>query len=574
MGLLNSALQVGRSALLGYQAALQTIGSNISSAGSPDYTRLDPQMDPITGNLSTSDPAPGAGVALTDIQRDIDEGLEGRLRLAIGGNEAANSQQTALSQIETFFDETSGNGISSRLTSFWNQFEELQNTPEDLGIRDLTISNGVQLAQTLHGVRSQLAALGKDLDSQIKDIVKQADDLAKQIADLNSQITTQEAGHHGQATGLRDQRDAMLRKLSKLFDVTVREQANGSMNVYIGSETLIQDGISRGLTTASRSDGEFVRTSVQFADTRQDVAVGGGQLGGLVQARDQDAYGRIASVDKLAAAVIAEVNAAHSNGQGIAGFKSVTGDFAVLSSTAALNSSAAGLANPPKGGSFYVTVMDDATHTPVAHRVDVSFGGTADTTLQSLADAINTNVTNVKASITSDNKLSLVADDGFSFTFGTDGQDARPDTSGVLAALGINTFFTGTNASNIDVAPELQAHHELLAAATTFVSGDGTNAASISNLSQTVSTRLGGSIDAYAASMANDVAVSAAAANANADASSTVLNSLQAQKESISGVNLDEEAISLLKFQRSYQGAARYVTAVQDSLTELMGIIR
>src|SRR3972149_5783852 len=96
MGLLNSALQIGRSALLSYQGALQTVGSNISSAGSPDYTRLAPPLVPIQGSLIANDLQPGAGVALTDIQRYLDEALEGRVRLAIGGQEAPYAPATFL----------------------------------------------------------------------------------------------------------------------------------------------------------------------------------------------------------------------------------------------------------------------------------------------------------------------------------------------------------------------------------------------------------------------------------------------------------------------------------------------
>src|SRR3989304_1855965 len=105
MGLLNSALQIGRSALMSYQGALQTVGSNISSAGSPDYARLAPQLDPIQGSLVANDLQPGAGVALTDIQRYIDDALEGRLRLAIGGQQSAAARQTTLAQVESFFDD-------------------------------------------------------------------------------------------------------------------------------------------------------------------------------------------------------------------------------------------------------------------------------------------------------------------------------------------------------------------------------------------------------------------------------------------------------------------------------------
>ena len=84
MGLLNSALNIGRTALLGYQGALQVIGNNISSAGTENYTRLTPQLSPLQGDTLTGNLKPGAGVALSGIQRNIDEALESRVRLAIG----------------------------------------------------------------------------------------------------------------------------------------------------------------------------------------------------------------------------------------------------------------------------------------------------------------------------------------------------------------------------------------------------------------------------------------------------------------------------------------------------------
>src|SRR3990172_6857356 len=114
MGLLNSALQIGRSALLSYQGALQTVGSNISSAGSPDYTRLVPQLDPIQGSLVANDLQPGAGVALTDIQRYLDEALEGRVRLAIGGQESAGAPPTLSPPGETFFHSITGARAGAR----------------------------------------------------------------------------------------------------------------------------------------------------------------------------------------------------------------------------------------------------------------------------------------------------------------------------------------------------------------------------------------------------------------------------------------------------------------------------
>lgn len=576
MGLLNSALQIGRSALLSYQGALQTVGNNISSAGSPDYTRLAPQLDPLQGSLVANDLQPGAGVALTSIQRYIDEALEGRLRLAIGGQEQAATRQVNLVQVESYFDDLSGAGVGSVLIEFWSRFDELQNTPEDLAIRDLVVSGGARLADSLHTLRSQLADLGADIDGQIADVVAQADDLARQIANLNEVISTTEAGRRSQATALRDQRDAVLRQLSQIFDVTVREQPDGSLNVYVGSEAIVQAASARQLIAVQSIDGEFVRSSVRFADTNQQLQVRGGRLAGLIEAREQDAYGQIAAVDRLAEAIISDVNRAHADGQGRVGFTSVIGDYDTLDTDVALNSAAAGLAFPPQSGSFYVTVADDATGTPVAYRIEIDLDGVGtDTTLESLVDDFNSQVTGATASITSDNRLSISADAGFSFTFGYDGQTARSDTSHVLAALGINTFFSGTDASSIAVSQTLRDRPSLVAAASVFLPGDGLNAGRLAGLGSATSDRLGDtSLVGFFNSISNSIAVAGSAVNADVEASSSILTSLQAQKESISGVNLDEEAIALLKFQRAFQGATRFISVVDDLLSELIALIR
>jgi flagellar hook-associated protein 1 FlgK len=574
---LNSALNIGRSALLSYQGALQTVGNNISSAGSPDYTRLTPQLDPVQGMLLGRDLQPGAGVALTDIRRMIDEALEGRVRLATGSQQEAGIRQSALAQVESFFDDLSGAGLGARLTEFWTLFDELQNTPEDPALRDLVISGGTLLADSMRTLRGELVRLGEDLDTQIGHVVARADEIAREIAELNSEITTAEAGRRAQATALRDQRDALLRELSELLDVTVREQPDGSLNIYIGGETLVQANTSRGLIAVTETDGEFMRTSARFADTNQQVQVRGGQLAGLIAVRDQDAYGRIAALDDLAAAVIADINRVHADGQGLAGFRSVVGANDLFATNLPLNSPAAGLPFSPQSGGFYVTVLDDATQTPVGYRiaVDLDGGGAADTTLDSLVTSFNSQVTGVVASVTSDRRLAFTANPGYSFVFGYDGQAARSDTSGVLAALGVNTFFSGTNASNIDVNDVVRNDPNLIAAASVFLSGDGANASRMAALSEVASQQLGGvSLNDFYHSISNSAAVSAAGANANLEAAGSVLSALRAQKESVSGVNLDEEAISLLKYERSFQGAARFVTVVDELLGELVTLIR
>jgi flagellar hook-associated protein 1 FlgK len=281
-------------------------------------------------------------------------------------------------------------------------------------------------------------------------------------------------------------------------------------------------------------------------------------------------------VDEFARTLILQVNRIHADGQGLVPFRSVVGAVDLLDADAPLNSTAAGVPFAVTSGSFYVSVMDDATGTPVAYRIDVDLSGTGDdTSLESLAATINDQVEGVTARVTSDNRLAFEAEDGLSFVFGYDGQRARTDTSGVLAALGINTFFSGTDATNIVVNETLVENPSLLAAAAEALPGDGVTAGRIAALDTGTVIQDGymSIPDVYDA-IANAVAVAGNSSNGDLQAAQTVMLSLQAQRESISGVNLDEEAISLVKFERAFQGAARFISAVDEMIGELVAIIQ
>ena len=576
MGLVGSALTAGRNALLAYQGALQVVGNNVANSGNPDHTRQTVDLTALPGGQVGAGLRPGAGVALTAIRRNVDEALENRLRTATGEVELNAATRSALSQIEVFFDDLTGAGISQKLVGFFNALSDVQNAPQDLAIRQVAVATGDALASSLSSARKSLGEVGSRLNDQIKERVADANDLAGRVAELNRQIVRAEAGGTSQSGPLRDQRDALLRQLSQLLDIQTREQPDGSVIVYAQSEPLIQFGFSRGLTTEDIADGAFVRTSVLFADSNTTLSDPGGAIGGLIRARDTQALDRIAAVDQLAAGIINEVNAVHADGQGLTPLRAVTATSAVADSTAPLSSSDAALRITPTNGSFFITVTDDATGSSVSQRIEVDLDGVApDTSLDDVISQINTNLTGVTATLTPDNRLSLVADTGFSFTFGHDGDQFREDTSGLLAALGINTFFEGSTAGNIRVRQDLVADPGLLAAAAINRTGDGTNAGRIGGLINLSSDALGGaSILEFYNGVANGVAADGAAAQNNLEAVQAVQSALEQKRQSISGVSLDEEAIQLLKFQRAFQGAARYVSVVDQLMQEMLTLVR
>ena len=98
----------------------------------------------------------------------------------------------AVAQVGSLFDDYSGSGVGTRLNDFFHNFDELQNTPEDSAVRDLTVASGVMLALSLNGLRNGLAQIGEGIDAGISDVVRVADALAGDIARLNVEITASE----------------------------------------------------------------------------------------------------------------------------------------------------------------------------------------------------------------------------------------------------------------------------------------------------------------------------------------------------------------------------------------------
>ena len=576
MGLINTALHIGQSAITSYQSALSVVGNNIANAANPDYTRQRAVLQPVIGSPLPGGIQPGGGVALTSLERIINEALEGRLRLALGDAESARIQSNTLAQIETGFNELTDNDLSTMMSRLFNSFQDVQNNPTDVGLRSVAIGNAAALADALRIRQQGLNGLADELNTQIVAPTQQADELARQIADLNIRVVEAEAG--GQVAGaLRDTRDALLRELGEIVEITVRTQESGTVSVFVGNETLVQFGNSRGLTTQTVVDGDLVREQVHFGENSGQAEIRGGLLEGLITARDTYVTNAAEVIDRLAVGLISALNEIHTNGQGLDGFGSVTGTYAVTDSTLALNDSAAGLTFVPQTGSFFVSVTDTAGGQTVSYRIDVDLDGENgdDTTLNSLAAQIDGTVANLTAAVGVDGKLTLMADAGFEITFGHDGAAARDDTSNVLAALGINTLFQGIDASDIAVNDVIAARPELLAASAVNISGDGANMGLLADAGNNNVAELNNvTVFNFYNQTLGEMGVQTASAAARLDGAAATSEALQQQRASISGVNLDEEAVDLLRYERAFQGAARFTSIIDRLIAELLSIAR
>lgn len=571
MGLITGALQIGKSALLAYQSALQVVGNNVANSAAPGYARQTAVLQPTLGGPIPEGFLPGGGVAMAQLQREVDNALQDRLRTATGNQAGTLVEQQALGRIESSMNElTEDGGLSILLQKFFNSFSALQAEPQDQSLRSMVLTAGNSVVQEVQRQRQDAIGLRDDLNKDLAAAATRVNQILQDVAGLNVRITAAESSAGGGANSLRDQRDELLAELGEYMQIDIREQPDGGVNIYIGNEQAVQGGISRGITTTlETTEDQQPQVVVRYADNNGPVSIRSGKMAGLIRSRDEHALGQIASLNNLADTLIQEVNKVHAQGQGLDAFAHVISSYDVLDADAALNSDDAGLALRPQNGSFLITVSDRSAGTSLTTTVQVDLDGIgADASLNSLVAQINANVANVTATATADHRLQLIAGNGFEYTF-------SQDSSNVLASLGINTFFTGQDAEDLAVNAELLANPSLLAAAKQPTEGDGTNAGDLAALATTPLSALNGqSLLEYYNSLASAVAIKGSAAQSSTTAADAIVSSLSAQRESISGVNLDEETVAMLRFQRSYQAAAQYTSVVDQLIEQMLAIVQ
>ncbi len=566
---LGGALNIGRTGLIANQAAIEVTGNNLANISTENYHRQRIGLAPGTSRQIQQGIFVGTGVRISEVTRMVDEALESRIRDSTSQQSASAARQEILAQIEALENEFTDHDLSTQLAQFFDAFSELANTPDDAAVRNVVINQGRTLASFINNLGREFGALRQQADAGIVDAVRAADDLLSRIELMNRQIASLERGAGG-AHGLRDERDKLLGELSQYLEISVNEQANGAVDVFVGSLPIVLNGQSRGLTVEqSTIDGQPV-VSVSIRADGREVSTRSGRIGALIEARERDINGAIQALDRFANELIFQVNRVHSQGIGLSGHQSITATNRVADASAALHTSDANLKFNVSHGSFVMQVKQNGLTESTRIDIDLDGIGPTDTSLASLAAQINASVANVSATITTDGRLKLdTTGPGIELSF-------SDDTSGVLAALGLGTFFAGSGSGNIAVSAVVAANPSRVAAAANGQGkspGNNEAALAISQLRSRSYSGDGPGVVQLRNAHVEEFAVRLGQANQAVEADRVVSENLRAQQQAVSGVNVDEEAINLLSFQRAYQGSARFLQVVDELLDTLLQLV-
>ena len=568
------ALSLGGSSLAAQQTGLQVTGNNIANAGTVGYSRQSVDLTPGASNQIANGQYLGTGVTVEAIQRQANEAINSSLRDATSDQSASQTLDSLLSQVQSTFGTLNDGDLSAQMSNFFNSFSTLANNPGNSAQQSVVVQAGVSLANYMQSLRSQLSSIGSTAQQQVSSLVTQANSLSQSIADVNKQIASSNAGANGTDNNLLDQRDQDLSQLSQIMNIHAITQADGTVNVLVGSMPLVQGNVSRGVSSKQVTDASGNSTTqITFANNGDGMAVSGGQLGSLISAANTYLTPAVQTVDTMAAGLISAVNAVHTQGQGQTGFSTVTGTTQVLDPTAALNGPAitTGINFPPQNGTFNLYLTDTTTGEVTTKQVNVNLSGqgTPDS-LNSLAANITAAGGGVVSATVNTNGTLTIASTNNNVTFGF-GQD----TSGALSALGINTFFTGSNAADIGVNNVLLNDPTKLASGQNNIAGSNTNAQALSLVGNAAVSQLGGqSLNDYYTGYVGNLAAHAKNASDDVTAQTTIVNSITAQQQAVSGVSMDEEAINLTRYQRAFEGSARFISVVDEMMQTVLGLVQ
>jgi flagellar hook-associated protein 1 FlgK len=628
--MLNTAV----SGLLAFQQELDTTSNNISNANTPGYSRETTDLvsvpGPYIGDLSIGD-----GVQVSSVQRVYDQTVASQVVAATSAYNQLNTFSTQAAAVDNLLGSTTG-GLSSQLQSLVTALQTVANSPTSSASRQAFLSQAQQLVSSLQNDDSSLQSLGSQTNTQLTSDASEVTSLGQSIATLNQQIMA-DTSQSSQAPGsLLDQRDQLINQLATYANVTTTQESDGTVNVYIGSgQTLVTGTTAASLTAIPNAydpSQEDLALSSPAGPIDVTQQISGGTLGGLLQFRSQmldpaaNSLGQIAVVLSNAMNTQNESGLDQSGNLGGAIFavgapnvlpdSANTGNATVSATVSNANALTAdnyilsynganwSLSNASSGASVTMTGNGTAANPFVADGLSLVVGAGAQAGDSYQIEPTSGAVAGMQVVMTDPSQLAAAAPlltAAASTNTGTASIDqGSVATNGTWVRGNYTLSFTGPAAYQItnSAGAVVQNGAYTSGAPITFngitvaVSGAPATGDSFSindNASGTGDNRnltamaglldqslIGGttSINSAVNEMVTNIGIQTSQAQSGSTAQQAVLTDASNAQQSVSGVNLDEEAANLVQYQQAYQAAAQVINVSSTLFQSLITAVQ
>lgn len=616
MGSTFSGIELGKRSIMANTDAITTAGHNISNANTEGYSRqrvqikeFDPLYKPDLERLERPGLI-GQGVDVQSINRIRDELLDERIVAQANQESYWDTRSKYYTMLEQIYNEPDDISVRSNMDKFWEAWQELSINPESKAARQAVVTRAETLTDSIKQRWEALAGVGNLIDGDIEATVKQVNSYARQIADCNAEIVRSRAMGDN-PNDLLDRRDLLVDKLSKLINISTDQRDSDEFMVHVGGRVIVQGNISREIDLVPRFD-DTGYSKLVWKDTGNDAVFNGGTLGALVELRDVDVRNEIQTLNTMTMNFADLVNDVHRNAVGA---NKVTGlDFFVQhpfveNANGNFDRNGDGELDTSYVFRFTGTNTLDKQQQVGIEGVMTFSGSTGNVqvpyfhtdTVETVIARINDSTSEVKAYLDKNNHLVLKAttaqsvdNPDFVIRHVEDSGYFLAGYSGVLSGTGADGAYDFAQAdavnalaagSQFSVSPVynpsayIEVNQALrndvmsvaagyMDAAGTAPTGDGRAAVEIAAIRNT-SVMVGGmkTFDDYFADTVTNVGLKGEQAETNLLSQNAIMDDLRNLRDSISGVNIDEELAEIMKFQHGYNAAAKFVT-VWDSLID------
>jgi flagellar hook-associated protein 1 FlgK len=586
MSSLGMVLDIATSALAAQQYCLDVTAHNIANVDTEGYSRQIPTLQGKQPVLNQG-VILGRGVETEQVTRSVDQFIENKLMQEKSNLSSSQEMEKYMQVLEGMFSENSEVSISSMLSHYWNLWNDVSNNPSGSSERIALYEYSLIMSERFKSLAPDLNQIQTNITNSVTVGVERINQITTEIAQINVKIVGMETNNNV-ANDLRDKRNALVSELNEYLDIKTFEQSNHSLSIIAARGcTLVQGNNNYELSM----DGDRVKwqdSGGSYIDITNHIT--NGKLGACLELRDEIIAKYKMDLNEMAKEFIWSVNQQHSQGVGLKLFESgstITGDYQTNTDLGELEygSEIQFIAN---GFNIWIEDRTDPANSTIDYvSVDLSSLNSS-SSLSDLATAINNQITGAGLTgITVDGSgsaLSFIAGNNYAFGF-------SDDNSNILAALGVNTFFTGSGAGSIGLNAMLNDKDYIAAAQIdtdgSYAAGDNTNALAMTDLqytpmdiSQWTCDRINGNtegsvsttIEDYYHAMVGSIGIVSSSISRNTEFSEMMVNELNTLRDSISAVSLDEEMTNLIKFQHAYQAAAKLITISDEMLDTLISV--
>jgi flagellar hook-associated protein 1 FlgK len=567
-----SGLHVGLRALETQRKSLDVTGHNIANANNEDYNKqraIHKASYPYTApGLSNHGGAGqfGTGVEIEQVERVKDQFINSQIFKENQSSAYWDEMERGLEKVEYIMNEPSDSGIDTATNQFWNSLQDLSNNPSDNAARNMVRENAYNLIDSFQSVENQLKGYKESINDNLANAVTDINQLSTKIADLNKQIVSVK-GSGQNPNDLLDQRDALFKEMNQMLNVQAREDAQGNLIVSTNGLQLVNGSDAYNLEIEPGEPGKF-NDQIIHSRTGTEIEPTNGKVAAWQEMRDEKLDFYSGRLNKMAATMVEKFNTQHKEGYDANGVdgenffqpfdeNSTESVISQLDLTAAIKDLDTGLDKIAAGNKnidSFVEIDSLGNDLSGNYQVEVTEGATADEFELKISDSDGNQVYPATAgntvTVNAENPVNLNVDGDGNITEDT---DPATDSPGDFTLT-----FTDTGKKNISLNKSI---------------GNGENANALGNIFNSDSVIEGTSLEGYFRTIVTSVGAESSRAQKMKNNQDAVLKQLDTLDRSVSGVSLDEEMAKLIKYQQSYNAAAKYITKTEELLDSLMTIV-